>query len=384
MTDEGGKFALEGMDPELLFELLVYEERHVPTYTEGYEDPRLGAVHVALEPSDLDRRPPSRVLRGRVVDADGRPIARATVVPQGQQIENGRRFGELLGIDPLAVTDEQGRFALGVGEPGDTILSHVEAPAFAPRISGWLAAGPDEHTIVLGRGVTVTGVLRGDGQALKDVQLGLAPEDRSAEGWLGEKEIATNADGRFTFVNVAAGETWLLYGTMRSLAPRALVTRSLELGADGTTVDVGVLEVGPGHTLEGRVQLADGKSLPEGGRILLVREDVQDTRIVELKADGAFHFDGLPAELYDLTARVPGYHVSPENESFEPLNRTGLMGRIEADTSGFVLLLDPGARVQEDRTFTSEGMQEVGKRYMELQESPLRGAPVEASAEAEK
>lgn len=378
MTGEEGEFVLEGMDPELLFELLVYDARHVPTYTEGYEDPRMGTVRVSLERNDLDRRPPARVLRGRVVDADGRPVARATISPQGMAIENGRRFGQLPGVDPLALTDADGRFALGVGEPGDTILSLVEAPAHAPRVSGWLAAGPDEHTIVLGRGVTVTGLLHEDGKPLGGVQVGLAQEDRNADGWLGQKEIATNEAGRFTFVNVAGGQSWLLYGAMTSLAPRALPARSLALGADGTTVDVGVVEIGPGLTLEGRVELAAGGSIPEGCRVLLVRESVQDSRVAELDADGTFRFDGLPAELYTLGARVPGHRVSAENESFDALNGLGLLGRIDADTSGLVLLLERGA--PQPGPFGPE----MGQHYMELLERPLRGIPLEASVSEEK
>jgi hypothetical protein len=369
VTDEEGKFVLEGLDPELLFELLVYERRHAPTTTGGYVDPRFWEERVVVERNDLDRRSPGRVLRGRVVDAHGRPIARATIAPQGRAIENGHMFGAIDGLDVLALTDDEGRFALGVPEAGDQVLSLVEASAFAPRVTGWLEAGPEEHEIVLGRGVTVTGLLQEGGKPLAGVGIGLAPVDRSAEGYLGEKEIATNEAGRFTFVNVAGNASWWLLGTMSSLAPRALASRSLALGADGTTVDVGVLEVGPGLTLTGRVELADGRPIPEGCRVMLIRDEVQDSAIVELGADGAFRFEGLPAELYDLTARVPGYHVSPENESLDPLNVRSLMGRVDEDVSNLVLLLDTGPPPDPDFS------QEAGERYMELQESPLRGLP---------
>ena len=61
----------------------------------------------------------------------------------------GGRFGALgeLGIDALAVTDDDGTFRLGVGEDGDALYLLVKASFLAPERTKPIAAGPTVHTI---------------------------------------------------------------------------------------------------------------------------------------------------------------------------------------------------------------------------------------------
>lgn len=71
------------------------------------------------------------------------------------------------------------------------------------------------------------------------VELGIVQEDRNSEGFLGERTVGTNADGRFTFVNVPPDETWQLYGLMKSLRPHgALASRPLKVGGGRVDADV--------------------------------------------------------------------------------------------------------------------------------------------------
>jgi hypothetical protein len=345
---------------------------HVPTYSDEPVDPRLGEFELTLEASDLAERDPELVLRGRVVDSRGDPVARAVLEPFARRIgEHGKMFGALEGVDPLAVTDAQGEFALGVSEPGEVLLLRVEARALAPRMSPWLAAGADAPAIALTRGATVTGQVLEDGKPLAGVALGLMQQDRDAESWLGERTIATDPSGRFTLVNVPPDQAFFLYGKMESLRPHgALAIRPLAVGADETTTDAGVLAPEKGLRLSGRVVLSDGQPVPPETHVLIDRENAWDTQVVVAGTDGSFVFEGLPAELYSLSTRVRGYRISEENASFDPLNRIGLLGRIDQDLSGLVLQLDPGAL--QMTTVSSDA--DEGERYMLLEKSPLRGA----------
>ena len=378
MTGAEGKFVLEGLDPELLFRLLVYAPGHVPKFSDGYLDPRLGQAELRLEPRDLDEVSPERVLRGRVVDAHGDPVAHAVLEPRGEKLDQGTLVGGIPDVDTLAMSDEHGEFELACSEPGESLVLLVNARAFASRMSPWIEAGGELDTIALDRGVTVTGVVQKDGKPLVGVELGVSQQNRSAEVFLGERTVGTTSEGRFTLVNVPANEACFLYGRVGSFKPHgSLSSRPLETGAPEATADVGVLAVEPGLRLAGHVELADGTSLPDGLRLVLDREAVSDPQIAEVRADGSFAFEDLPAELYVLSGRIPGFVLSPENGSYDFLNRLGLLGRIEGDVRDLVVLFEPGVETLESPEFD----QSVVERYVALRKSPLRGVAIEAKME---
>ena len=373
MTGAEGKFVLEGLDPELYFRLLVYQQGYVPTYTDGAVDPREGPVTVELERHDLAERDPELVLRGTVVDPHGDPVPHAVITPSGRKLGKSLQYGALDGVDELALSDERGEFELGVSAPKEELLVSVSARGFASRTAYWLAAGAEPHTLALSRGVTVTGVVKKGDEPLSGVEIGMAQVERTGEHFLGERTIGTGADGRFTFVNVAPNDEWTLYGLMASLRKHgALAVRPVKTGADETTLDLGTLVLEPGLRLSGKVQLSDGTALPEDFRVLLGREEAWDAQTVLVGADGRFEFEGLPRELYTVTTRLKGWVISPRNASHDFLNEAGLIGRVEADTE-LVLLLEPGV----ERTSFTAPEEGAWERYQELIRSPLRGLPLE-------
>jgi len=70
------------------------------------------------------------------------------------------------------------------------------------------------------------------------------------------------------------------------------------------------------------------------------RDGVTDVMTVEIGPDGAFDFGGIPAEVVTISMRVPGYVMSPKNQSYDARNRC-LMGRVEGDVVGLELLMEP-------------------------------------------
>src|SRR5262249_13206098 len=146
-------------DSTLVFRLLAVADGYVPARTPKAVDPQKGPVTFALRPHDLDRRDPALVLRGRVLDEDGKPVSRAVVEPFGFQKGQSGQFGGLKGFDELALTDEKGDFRLGIPEPGLEVYVLVSAPLRARRVFQKLATGPQAHNLTLLQGVTVTGRL---------------------------------------------------------------------------------------------------------------------------------------------------------------------------------------------------------------------------------
>lgn len=363
------------LDPSLKFRLLVVANGFLPTYTPKPIIPEAGPADIILKPHDLDRRAPSRVLQGRLVNEDGDPVARAVVEPFGFRREQYGQFGGLdkEGIDPLAVSDDQGQFRLGVGRDSEALYLRIKAPFLAPMCSDPVAAGPKVHTFTLGPGVTVSGRVIKDGKPLAKVGLGMVQKDRNATRFVGNFEYGTDGDGRFAFTNIPPQDDWVTYGLMDGLkAHGAIPVRHLRTGNHGETVALGDIEVRPGHRVSGRVVLADGRPLPPEIRVLLSRGEAWDSQTVTTGPDGSFTFEGVPPERVSLYARVPGYHVSPKNSSYDLLNQGGLLGKVEGDIEGLRFLFEPGPPPQRDY---GRFRQEDYREYQRRRDGPLRGAP---------
>jgi hypothetical protein len=117
--------------------------------------------------------------------------------------------------------------------------------------------------------------------------------------------------------------------------------------------------------------LSDGKPVPAGTRVLISRQEAWDSQQALVEKDGSFAFTGLPPEQYGLSARAPGYHVSPTNASFDLLNPFGLLGTVRADISGLRLLCDTGEMPPRQPNWDKQRAEEYERR----KNAPLRGVP---------
>lgn len=78
---------------------------------------------------------------------------------------------------------------------------------------------------------------------------------------------------------------------------------------------------------------------------------------------------GAPPESISLGARISGYRLSLENRGLDRLKLNRLIGNLEADLDGIVILLEPGEPLKRDdpalRNF---------RGYRQPCNLPLRGA----------
>jgi hypothetical protein len=344
---------------------------HVPTYTPKHVDPRTGPVTFRLKQHDLASRDPALVFRGCVVDEKGNPVPDAVVEPNGYRKGDTGRFGGLDGFDALAVTNSKGEFRLGVPEKGLALYVLVSARFMAPRKFQRLDVGAD-HRLILSAGVSVTGRLLKGGRPLPGAAVGLVQKDRNAETFVGEFKAAADDKGVFCIPNVPPDEDYFLYGLMDSLkAHGAVAVRAVRAGASGSERDAGDLEIKPGFRLAGKLELADGKPVPAGTRVLLSREEAWDSQQAVVGADGSFSFTGLPSERYSLSANIRGYRPAPANASLDLLNPFELLGVVKADTSDLRLLYEQGEAQFNHGAWDAKRSEEYERR----KNAPLRGAP---------
>ena len=363
-ADAEGKFTIENLDPELKFRVLVVGKDHQPKFIKDV-DPELGnELNVFLQPVMGDGTP-GRQLRGQVQGSDGKPVEGAVVTVRGVTRGEGTRWGGNHDIDPLAVTDEQGNFVIHSDSDFDAAGVDIEARGFAKRVITSLAAGAKVHELRLDEGVTVRGRLLKDGKPVPWADVGLSGADRSSEVYVGNQTVATDNDGKFTFVNVPAKTQFHLYGVMKSLLSRgSLPARNVQTAEPGSTIDLGDLALQPAFSVAGQVLLAEGEPAPPGTRVYLSREDAWDSWQKTVDDDGRFEFQGVPPnETVSLSCRMSGYRLSTKNAGLDPLNPYHLVGRVITNKTDLIIELEPGRnheRLEGD--------------YHTARQEPLRGA----------
>src|SRR5215472_7660107 len=109
ITDRRGAFHFQNLDPNLWFELLVIRDGYTATFVKSV-DPAKGAAPSAILATRVPVNDLGRVVRGRVVDPHGQPMRAAVVTPQGVGMDQSSMYGEIAGLEPVAVTNSKGEF----------------------------------------------------------------------------------------------------------------------------------------------------------------------------------------------------------------------------------------------------------------------------------
>lgn len=368
VTDTNGMFSFHHLSSGLWFKLLVAKTGYDPRFVEKV----IPTTDVPVT-ATLDARPrvgdPNRVFRGRIVDSNGLAQHDAVVQPVGALWDaKTAAYGTIPGLDPIAVTDQQGVFEIesfpakrnwmpSATGPPLKILVAVEARGMAEAFSA-IPAGLEPEAITVTDGAVVRGRLVQDGKPVEGAEVGLVGYPRG--GWgpnfkmvgspYEEIRIGTRADGTFEIANVPVPGNWYVYAKMEAVATRGAtgnIARATK--ANHEVVDIGDLQVKPGYHLHGRVVLSDGKPIKDGMTVTISSEEAFDSQTVTLPSTGTFEFIGLAPGSYSVFASVKGYSPPP----MAPVSIKAEDGRIqtytpppppvsiEHDIGDFVITLHP-------------------------------------------
>jgi hypothetical protein len=373
-THTDGHFTIEGLDPELNFELLVVAKGYQPKSLPRV-DPSTGAVRVILDPIESTDLSKDRTLLGRVQDGAGNPIEGALIeMEMVWFVDGGGRGGAVDGVDPRAVSDENGDFLLSTKKPIEAMTVMITGRAFAPRRFSRLSSGGLRHSLTVTEGVTLKGRIVSKGLGLGGILAGVCGVDRSVQHFLGHFDVGTAEDGTFAFLNLPAEGEFYLYGLMRSMGDRgAIPLQKVRLGKDGTTTDVGVIEVLPAFRVSGRIESSDGSKLPSNTRVMIGRDLAWDVIQADPDDEGRFDLGGVPGETVSLSVNRRGWELSPDNLSLDLLNGGSLIGRVDGSNTNLVVRLQPASSGREIGSPSYQA-------YEATKKAPLRGSEVIAQA----
>ncbi|MDR3701725.1 MAG: hypothetical protein P4L56_18900 [Candidatus Sulfopaludibacter sp.] len=338
-TDAAGDFTISGLNPDLVFTLLVLHQGHAAEYVKKIDPAQgpAGTVTLKTRPAIEDV---SQVVRGQVVDAHGVPLRDAVIEQQGISIQGPRGISTHFGgaadwIDEMAVTNEKGEFEIAYSKPAVQMILQVTARGMAPKLFTE-PTGASRKTLVVAEGATIRGRLVLNGKPVPNAELGLFTHERRSGSTFSEVRIGTKEDGTFAITNVPAGRVWLVYPKMESLAARGIGGDVVECETqdDGQEVDLGDMQLSAGHNLKGKVVLSDGKPIPSNMHVILGADRAWDSQMAVIAPDGSFEFRGLVNGVYTIGPAVKGYRAG---DGF------GVEKLINRDISDLVIRMEPAS-----------------------------------------
>lgn len=324
VTDAAGHFRIHALARSLVFRVLVVRDGYEPAFVSGV-DPLRAPVRVTLKRLDAANAGGSRWVVGRVLDPFGQPVVGATVEPGGLKTAAGETFGDIAGLDTLAITNEEGEFRFRCPKARDVALATIKARGLAPSLA-WLPAGSIQPNLVhLAQGVTVMGTVHtAQGRAMSGVVVEVVPTSTNCETFTGWQETATDGAGRFALPNVPAGSQYAVCLRMDSLAGAGLGAGRtvITAGRDGSVTPLLKLTARPAGVVSGRVLLMDGGAVPPATRVMLARDGTWDSQQKPLSADGSFVFRSVPpGEQMGVYVLVRGYHTAETATDYDRAQR---------------------------------------------------------------
>lgn len=308
-TGADGRFAVEHLLPGR-YDLLVAAPGHAPLRVPGVEVPEppgdgdLGSV--VLEPG--------AEIAGRVVDADGRPLAGVEVRRFARDPLIGR-FAMGDGGEPsTVVTGEDGRFVLADLQAGAVVDLVLDAPGYTQETVAGVVAPTERPLLVeLLATATVSGrVVDGAGAGVAGATVQAMPDAAGSPGrrrFDGRVAVArTDDDGRFEIGEVAPGAVRLV---ATGNGYRSGEANGLEV-SPGERRDGIRIEIERGGSLAGRVLAPDGQPVP-GAVVLVTANQLWGGFEARTDGDGRYRLVGLPEGVLQVIAEHPD-HVGAVRE----------------------------------------------------------------------
>ncbi len=286
VSDREGRAVLDRLNPRMSYALLATAPGFEPTLIRGV--PGDTSISISL-PTEGPPSPEGGVLRGRVEDPDGQPVAGVRLTPIGLILPDRKRFGGLPSTSPMSLTDSAGRFALKLGDSSGTYIVRLERPGYAPRIARLALANKDSTSVRLALAVTAKGRIGLSPRTRAGVRIIASQCDLGAETSLGRAEVMTDSRGYFVLGGLAQSTDYFVYAHSSGV-PADVYCPKVRLRTPDypavVSVDLHVRR--EGARLRGRLRLPSGQPPDSLEAILVASDSILDATQVRVGRDGTF------------------------------------------------------------------------------------------------
>jgi protocatechuate 3,4-dioxygenase beta subunit len=267
----------------------TFEGRGIaPVMTEG--------VYDSAESEDLGEQslPRGGPVAGRVVGADGTPVAGAEVkivASRGGRFESA---GDVVSLPRWALTSVDGTFRFDDASSAGNRIT-VEARGFAVAEVTGVRSGALSRPIVMAPGVSLSGVVRNNDRKTPAAGALVRFEGRSTSRW-----VEAGPDGAFRISDLHAGG-----GILVADGGEAGLAEMRDVTVPDPAAKVVAVTLTPGAVVEGRV--VDEKTQRPVARARITARSGSLVRVTRSGPDGLYRLSGLFPLRYRIEADEPRY-----------------------------------------------------------------------------
>lgn len=360
-TDGNGNFKIESLDTRWLYFGYVMAPGCKLQQLNLF-DPIAGPLEVSLESANTNV-PPDRVIHGRVIDASGSPVAGALIDIEGTT-RNGQGTWPGGDIDYFSVSDDAGNFVVYGKTPFAAADGKVEATGYAEASfeqwpsdainQEWSRTGsmPEGlfgyakplHEITLIKGAALQGRLLHDGKPVVNAEIRLNRCDVASNCWFWDGATVTDDQGSFLFSHLPPDQSYSICGSWDLPAKGgAFPQTEVKTGENGSTNDIGDLNLQSVSEVAGRIQLSDGKPIPANSHYHLSDAAMGNSPQSSLGSDGSFHFAAVPGDKVSIYLRISGYQLTPRD--FMLISGTVTNITVVPNMTNLVIEMKPASRI---------------------------------------
>ncbi len=291
LPTEGKEFS----NPEGTFRLagLAEGKYRLTSLAEGYAQSSKGGIEVKLEKTTagvvIEQQPAGKI-RGRVIDALGKPIQGTTIV------QKNPIHSPLLGELPLpqrkafATSDADGEFEIG-GLPAGTFTLQARHQDYCPaekevKVNKGETTSGVEFQLVQGGRISGIVVAKADLQPIRGAKVKAGTGSSFLFSAAGGAECETNEIGAFDIIKLEAG-TYTLTVSATDFAEKTI--EELRIGENQVVANL-VIELSQGGSLVGTVR--DGSGKPVAGTIIFA-VGAGGTKVTQTDKEGNYAITNL-------------------------------------------------------------------------------------------
>lgn len=320
-TDKAGKFVIPDIDPDLNVNLAA-SVTGKQVHKTALISPTEGSI--TIEMKDLPKIDPGHLLKGVVVDRNGKPIPHAFVESEGFQEQD--EFFPGRAERGYAVTDKAGAFEIAINSDPKRVNIEASADGFSEIIVKSANLAELSHKIELPTGTRLTGKLTANGKPAGNFTVAVVQVDQivltatgivdftrtfstapaSFEVLIKPKFISavvatTDGEGKFIFENLPEDQHYAIYSPYESTGSKwSIRTSYFKAKGNDQTFDLGVVPLVQTVTLAGKVVIPEGETLARE-TLLLKHSPAFNSIKVPLNSKGEFRVENLSPETYQIS-----------------------------------------------------------------------------------
>lgn len=359
-ADKSGSFNLPIESRKLSpqhFAVIVAPGYKAKTSSIGLED-----RYITAEPIDSKLLTSDHLIKGKVLDKDGKPVANAVVEPDVYYDPKTKDIvsGYLDGINELAITDENGEFVIFSETKKPLLGITVRAKNYASTLYQ-MVDQREQHIISLTPSANLKGKVTKNGSPVanvvvsarrkenalwKDSSVGYEPVYNvyfSGESYFeGDHFALTNKDGEFEIPNLTPNKEHVLVAHLGTIQSKDYCKTAIATTGDSfATTDTGELKVEPNRKIIGKVILLNAEPIPEKSYIGVTRYLYTENtyKHAEIDKNGEFVIESAPDEELVIYIGIENHIFSQKNPN--AYSDYYLLGNMSKDIKNLTILVEP-------------------------------------------